>query len=480
MGISGDVAKGAEINSIRSISKIRTNGTPSLLNTNGQDTFNLSKEIEKKTKAFKQNYVPTEFEEKNQELFYDVRNKSMQKCQLDSCSGEIAEFYPALLKEVEFKENTKLPFKFSNGKTYSPKKIIPIVKGLMAHNPLQLKDDEDKAIFEAITEHETNSLQRKFQQLSELHTALFQQDPGKIATLQDAQPILDKLQQKIEEPTSILPDVEMQAVKAVRKALKRKLTYKQLMEKPIETLTDREQRIIEDFEQRSHALEQSFYPGLVFSEPLQPGYKMFPGLSSTFRWGDTVIIDPGRDPHLRKNIESLKKKLTDAGFDLSKLAAKPPAYPHQIWDSMAETFQQKFGFNPSQITAKPPVYTDKELHQVWDVIMEHLDDTFPVPSRVANRILDGLETQHLIGKNIELGVGVCRHKAALTKLYAQELGLDAALVSGTLEGGGHAWNMIKINGKLHYFDAHNHLKQPPNPELEAMFVPYSNKFLMPN
>ncbi|QSZ27533.1 S-layer homology domain-containing protein [Aceticella autotrophica] len=50
------------------------------------------------------------------------------------------------------------------------------------------------------------------------------------------------------------------------------------------------------------------------------------------------------------------------------------------------------------------------------------------------------------------GTGVCQGYAAAFNLLANMAGIESLGVVGTSEGGGHAWNMIKINGKVSYLD----------------------------
>ena len=45
-----------------------------------------------------------------------------------------------------------------------------------------------------------------------------------------------------------------------------------------------------------------------------------------------------------------------------------------------------------------------------------------------------------------VGSGVCRHRALLFKVLADEAGLDVALVRGNLRStGGHTWNELRLN-----------------------------------
>ena len=59
----------------------------------------------------------------------------------------------------------------------------------------------------------------------------------------------------------------------------------------------------------------------------------------------------------------------------------------------------------------------------------------------------------LLGELINSGAGVCRHRSLLTKLLADETGLQCRFVQGYYGTGGHAWNEIITNGETYLFDA---------------------------
>ncbi len=62
------------------------------------------------------------------------------------------------------------------------------------------------------------------------------------------------------------------------------------------------------------------------------------------------------------------------------------------------------------------------------------------------------------------GKGVCQSYAYAYNAIAHEAGLDTVMVTGTMDGGGHGWNAIKIDGKWYMIDATNNGK--------AVGVPY--------
>ena len=48
--------------------------------------------------------------------------------------------------------------------------------------------------------------------------------------------------------------------------------------------------------------------------------------------------------------------------------------------------------------------------------------------------------------------GVCQSYAFAFYMMAISAGLECRFVSGTADGGGHAWNQVKVNGKWYYID----------------------------
>jgi hypothetical protein len=53
------------------------------------------------------------------------------------------------------------------------------------------------------------------------------------------------------------------------------------------------------------------------------------------------------------------------------------------------------------------------------------------------------------------GLGVCQSYAEAFKLLADEAGIQSVVMTGTLDGTPHAWNMVKIDGKWYHVDTTN-------------------------
>lgn len=50
------------------------------------------------------------------------------------------------------------------------------------------------------------------------------------------------------------------------------------------------------------------------------------------------------------------------------------------------------------------------------------------------------------------GLGVCNSYASLFQKFMEKLGIESYFVSGILNGGGHAWNLVKVDGKYYNID----------------------------
>ena len=61
-----------------------------------------------------------------------------------------------------------------------------------------------------------------------------------------------------------------------------------------------------------------------------------------------------------------------------------------------------------------------------------------------------------LGQTIKSGAGMCRHRALLTKVLADEIGLNSSMIRGCFELQGlepHMWNEVTIDGEKYLFDA---------------------------
>lgn len=50
------------------------------------------------------------------------------------------------------------------------------------------------------------------------------------------------------------------------------------------------------------------------------------------------------------------------------------------------------------------------------------------------------------------GLGVCNSYASLFQKFMEKLGIESYFVSGILNGGGHAWNLVKVDDKYYNID----------------------------
>ncbi len=98
--------------------------------------------------------------------------------------------------------------------------------------------------------------------------------------------------------------------------------------------------------------------------------------------------------------------------------------------------------------------------QKIDEMMIFVDEVFSVSkdnSKISNLVsnMHSFETKEvLLGEIINSGAGMCRHRALLTKLLGDEIGLLTRFVQGQYSTGGHAWNeIIAKNGNKYLFDA---------------------------
>ena len=73
---------------------------------------------------------------------------------------------------------------------------------------------------------------------------------------------------------------------------------------------------------------------------------------------------------------------------------------------------------------------------------------------VYNKYPNSWNTYGILCENL----GVCQSYAYAVNAIAMEGNLDTIMVTGTMQGGGHAWNAVKVNGKYYQLDTTNNFK----------------------
>jgi hypothetical protein len=167
---------------------------------------------------------------------------------------------------------------------------------------------------------------------------------------------------------------------------------------------------------------------LGYKERIKPG-SIFNSGPDPELISEYLTVDPGKDTHLQANIKALKAKI----------------------ESKKATFLQD------------PITKEKQL---WLLIKEHIQESFPVNFTDSREVFERLNTykrKSAIGDYLARGMGVslCRHQALLSKILGDELGLNVSLKSGELvqdlERENHAWNTVKIGDTEYLLDAYNNL-----------------------
>ena len=92
--------------------------------------------------------------------------------------------------------------------------------------------------------------------------------------------------------------------------------------------------------------------------------------------------------------------------------------------------------------------------------MKFVDEVFSVSKSgeqtskyVATNLMKEQQVEVLLGDIINSGAGMCRHRALLTKILADEMKIKCRMVHGYYNGGGHAWNEIITKTDTYLFDA---------------------------
>ena len=105
--------------------------------------------------------------------------------------------------------------------------------------------------------------------------------------------------------------------------------------------------------------------------------------------------------------------------------------------------------------------TGKNLtdEQKMDELMKFVDEVFSSSksskqtSEYVSYMMQQQQTEVLLGELANSGAGVCRHRALLTKVLADEVNLKCRRVEGYYNNGGHMWNEIITKSDTYLFDA---------------------------
>lgn len=186
--------------------------------------------------------------------------------------------------------------------------------------------------------------------------------------------------------------------------------------------------IEDEFKQANPFIQSDRYNNLhdtLSDEPLADGFCMDGDLEfiNIGKSGDNdselILVDQQRDA-------TLKATLQDAQEEFAKSPSK------------SDIEKIKFIFN----------YVNKKFSKVsaQDSVTLYRTISQWAKSALGNQP-DGKRPIIQLGDAIDAGAGICRHKALLTKLLANQLGLKASLERGIANveksnSGGHAWNEI--------------------------------------
>lgn len=97
--------------------------------------------------------------------------------------------------------------------------------------------------------------------------------------------------------------------------------------------------------------------------------------------------------------------------------------------------------------------------QKMDELMKFVDEVFSVSksgeetSKYVANMMKEQQVEVLLGDIINSGAGMCRHRALLTKVLADEMNIKCRFVQGYYNSGGHAWNEIVTKSDTYLFDA---------------------------
>jgi|GEM_PF-7080319 len=403
------------------------------------------------------------------EKLYQQRHAKTRQCQvLERLKTEFKEFYVDKLKDVEEFDREQIEiqrrlerrkrtrsadaglYELSSGRKYSPQDVIAVLKAHLENRPIsELNISNGDYILQDIHAEAEAFFQPS---LEDLATSM----SGSVKV--DAHNVFEVADKVIEQKKALTPeekDLQQKALQVLKKEVMPKLFYRRLKKAIPEAQMSNEARsFVDSFESRSRSLAQSFpvntKPGFIdFDNKLEPGYIYEASGRSPLSNQEHIVVNKGIDPQLARNFKQFddKWKQTEKAYN-------------SAWST---SLKRLLGYN---------IRTEKDS-LFWKSLMAHVDTSFALPAKYADSIADNIRMTHLLGDNIETGAGICRHKALLAKHHADELGYghDMALIGGELErGNGHAWNFVRMDGRLYLFDAHNALFEPWTEELSKTFI----------
>lgn len=86
-----------------------------------------------------------------------------------------------------------------------------------------------------------------------------------------------------------------------------------------------------------------------------------------------------------------------------------------------------------------------------DEIMQYINDDGTIDNKAVERFIHSFTPYGILVEN----VGVCESYAEAFLLLAKEAGLEAVIVTGTLDGVNHEWNRINLDGQWYSMDVTN-------------------------
>lgn len=126
-------------------------------------------------------------------------------------------------------------------------------------------------------------------------------------------------------------------------------------------------------------------------------------------------------------------------------------------DILSVEFSGRYSIDPE--TAR---HRQRQIHQAVDEILAGIDDdagqydkvkyVYDTLIRETDYMLDSEDNQNIYSVFVN-HLSVCQGYAKATQYLLNRLGVECALVLGTVETGeGHAWNMVNVDGSYYYVD----------------------------